>query len=354
MPGFFVFRPYQATLTMATRHFLTTQDLSRDELERLLDAAEGYRTTRFGDALRGKSVALLFLNPSMRTRTSFELGTWQLGGHAVVLQPGKDAWGIEFSPSAVMDGDAEEHIAEVARVLSRYVDLIGLRAFPKFVDWQEDRQDKVLKSFARHAAVPVINMETILHPCQELAHAMMLRDRLGTKDFRGRKYVLTWTYHPKPLNTAVANSALLIATRLGFDVTLLCPTPEYVLDEQFMAQARGNVAESGGSLSISHDIESAYGGADVVYAKSWGALPYFGNWGPEKPIRDAHRHFMVDEAKMALTNNAVFSHCLPLRRNIKATDAVMDADYCGAIDEAENRLHVQKAVMAWLAGPAPA
>ena len=339
---------------MAIRHFLSTQDLSRDELERLLDAADGYRNTKFGDALRGKSVALLFLNPSMRTRTSFELGTWQLGGHAVVLQPGKDAWGIEFAPNAVMDGEPEEHIAEVARVLSRYVDLIGLRAFPKFVDWQEDRQDKVLKSFARHSTVPVINMETILHPCQELAHAMMLRDRLGTKDFRGRKYVLTWTYHPKPLITAVANSALLIATRLGFDVTLLCPTPEYVLDEQFMQQAHGNVAESGGSLAISHDIESAYAGADVVYAKSWGALPYFGNWAPEKPIRDAHRHFIVDAAKMALTNDAVFSHCLPLRRNIKASDAVMDADYCGAIDEAENRLHVQKAVMAWLAeGPGP-
>ena len=339
---------------MAIRHFLSTQDLSRDELERLLDAADGYRNTKFGDALRGKSVALLFLNPSLRTRTSFELGTWQLGGHAVVLQPGKDAWGIEFAPNAVMDGEPEEHIAEVARVLSRYVDLIGLRAFPKFVDWQEDRQDKVLKSFARHSTVPVINMETILHPCQELAHAMMLRDRLGTKDFRGRKYVLTWTYHPKPLNTAVANSALLIATRLGFDVTLLCPTPEYVLDDQFMQQARGNVAESGGSLAISHDIESAYAGADVVYAKSWGALPYFGNWAPEKPIRDAHRHFIVDAAKMALTNDAVFSHCLPLRRNIKASDAVMDADYCGAIDEAENRLHVQKAVMAWLAAPAGA
>ncbi len=333
---------------MAIRHFLSTQDLSRDELDRLLDAAEGYRTTKLGDALRGKSVALLFLNPSMRTRTSFELGTWQLGGHAVVLQPGKDAWGIEFAPNAVMDGEPEEHIAEVARVLSRYVDLIGLRAFPKFVDWRDDRQDKVLKAFAQHATVPVINMETILHPCQELAHAMMLRDRLGTKDFRGRKYVLTWTYHPKPLNTAVANSALLIATRLGFDVTLLCPTPEYVLDEQFMTQAQGNVAESGGSLTVSHDIESAYSGADVVYAKSWGALPYFGNWGPEKPIRDAHRHFIVDEAKMALTNNGVFSHCLPLRRNIKATDGVMDADYCGAIDEAENRLHVQKAVMAFL------
>ncbi len=335
---------------MARRHFLTTQDLGRDEIEQLLDAAEGYRATKLGDALRGKSVALLFLNPSLRTRTSFELGAWQLGGHAVVLQPGKDAWGIEFAPNAVMDGEAEEHIAEVARVLSRYVDLIGLRAFPKFIDWQEDRQDTMLKAFARHSTVPVINMETILHPCQELAHAMMLRDRLRTKDFRRRKYVLTWTYHPKPLNTAVANSALLIATRLGFDVTVLCPTPEYALDAQFMQQAQGNVTESGGSLAISHDIESAYAGADVVYAKSWGALPYFGNWAAEKSIREAHRHFIVDEAKMALTNNAVFSHCLPLRRNIKATDAVMDAGSCGAIDEAENRLHVQKAVMAWLAG----
>jgi N-acetylornithine carbamoyltransferase len=336
---------------MATRHFLTTQDLSRDEIERLLDAAEGYKHTRLGDALKGKAVALLFLNPSMRTRTSFEIGTWQLGGHAVVLAPGKDAWGIEFAPNAVMDGEPEEHIAEVARVLSRYVDLIGLRAFPKFIDWQEDRQDKVLRAFARHATVPVMNMETIVHPCQELAHAMMLRERLGTKDFRGRKYVLTWTYHPKPLNTAVANSSLLIATRLGFDVTLLCPTPEYLLDEQFMDQARGNCVESGGSLAVSHDIDSAYDGAQVVYAKSWGALPYFGRWDHEKPIREAHRHFMVDEAKMARTDGAVFSHCLPLRRNIKATDAVMDADYCGAIDEAENRLHVQKALMGWLAAP---
>lgn len=333
---------------MAIRHFLSTQDLSRDEIERLLASAQGYKQTKLGDALRGKSVALLFLNPSMRTRTSFELGTWQLGGHAVVLAPGKDAWGIEFQPNAIMDGEPEEHIAEVARVLSRYVDLIGLRAFPKFQNWQEDRQDLVLRAFARHATVPVINMETILHPCQELAHAMMLRERLGA-EFRGKKYVLTWTYHPKPLNTAVANSALLIATRLGFDVTLLCPTPEYVLDPMFMQQARDNCGESGGSLQVSHDIASAYAGAHVVYAKSWGALPYFGNWAPEKPIRDAHRHFIVDEAKMATTDNAVFSHCLPLRRNIKATDGVMDAPYCGAIDEAENRLHVQKALMAWLA-----
>ena len=331
------------------KHFLNTQDWSRSELDALLARASLFKRNRVGDELRGKSIALVFFNPSLRTRTSFELGAFQLGGHAVVLQPGKDAWPIEFDLGTVMDGEAEEHIAEVAKVLSRYVDMIGVRAFPKFIDWSLDRQDRVLRGFAEHATVPVINMETITHPCQELAHVMALQEHFGSTDLRGRKYVLTWTYHPKALNTAVANSALTIATRMGMDVTLLCPTPDYVLDHRYMDWAARNVVESGGSLQVSHDIESAYAGADVVYAKSWGALPYFGNWEPEKPIRDAHRHFIVDEAKMALTNHGVFSHCLPLRRNVKATDAVMDSPQCIAIDEAENRLHVQKAVMAALA-----
>jgi N-acetylornithine carbamoyltransferase len=331
------------------KHFLNTQDWTRAELDALLVQAAAFKRDRLGGQLKGKSIALVFFNPSLRTRTSFELGAFQLGGHAVVLQPGKDAWPIEFRPGTVMDGEAEEHIAEVARVLSRYVDLIAVRAFPKFQDWAVDREDTVLRSFARYSTVPVINLETITHPCQELAHAMALQEHFGTPDLRGRKFVLTWTYHPKPLNTAVANSALTIATRMGMDVTLLCPTPEYVLDERYMGWAADNVAESGGSLRISHDPAEAYAGADVVYAKSWGALPYFGRWDAEKPIRDTHRHFMVDEAKMALTNHGVFSHCLPLRRNVKATDGVMDAPYCIAIEEAENRLHVQKAIMAALA-----
>ena len=330
------------------KHFLNTQDWSRGELDALLTQAALFKRNKLGSELKGKSIALVFFNSSLRTRTSFELGAFQLGGHAIVLQPGKDAWPIEFDVGSVMDGDAEEHIAEVARVLGRYVDMIGVRAFPKFKDWQADREDRVLQGFAKHAGVPVINLETITHPCQELAHALALQEHFGTQDLRGKKYVLTWTYHPKPLNTAVANSALTIATRLGMDVTLLCPTPEYVLDARYMDWANTNVAESGGSLRVSHDIAEAYAGADVVYAKSWGALPYFGNWEPEKPIRDRYKHFIVDSEKMALTNNGIFSHCLPLRRNIKATDAVMDSPACIAINEAENRLHVQKAVMAAL------
>ena len=329
------------------KHFLNTQDWTRPELDALLAQAAAFKRSPRGGQLEGRTIALVFFNPSLRTRTSFEVGAFHLGGHAVVLAPGKDAWAIEFAPGVVMEGEAEEHIAEVARVLSRYVDLIGVRAFPKFQDWAVDREDRVLRGFAKYATVPVINLETITHPCQELAHVMALQERFGP-DLRGRKYVLTWTYHPKALNTAVANSALTIATRMGMDVTLLCPTVEYLLDPRYMEIGARNAAENGGSLQVSHDIGGAYAGADVVYAKSWGALPYFGDWEREKPVREQFRHFIVDEAKMARTDNGVFSHCLPLRRNVKATDAVMDSPACIAVDEAENRLHVQKAVMAAL------
>ncbi len=330
------------------KHFLSTSDWSVEDLESLLHLAGELKQNPLNTSLKGRSIALLFLNPSMRTRTSFELGMQQLGGIAIVLQPGKDAWGLEFEAGAVMDGDAEEHIAEAAGVLSRYCDLIGIRAFPSFVDWSKDREDHVIKSLAQHATVPVINMETIVHPCQELAMMLALKERMG--DVAGRKMVLTWTWHPRPLNTAVANSALMIGTKFGMDVTLLCPEPDYLLDPQFMDTARDNAAASGGSLQVSHDIESAYDGADFVYAKSWGALPYYGRPEEEYEIRKKYRHFIVDEEKMALTNNGLFSHCLPLRRNIKATDGVMDAPYCLALDEAENRLHVQKALMMTLLG----
>ncbi|MCA9294037.1 MAG: N-acetylornithine carbamoyltransferase [Phycisphaerales bacterium] len=330
------------------KHFITTQGWTRDELQTLIDEACALRLAPIQPLLAGKTVALLFFNPSLRTRTSFEVGAWQLGGHAVVLEPGKAAWPIAFDDGARMDGIEEEHVREVARVLSRYCDIIAVRCFPKFVDWTIDRQDRVVRAFARHATVPVINMETIEHPCQELAHIMALQQRLG--GLQGRKYVLTWTYHPKPLNTAVANSAAMIATKFGMDVTLLCPSEDYRLDERYMQAAADNAHASGGSFRVSHDINASYDGAEIVYAKSWGALPYFGRWEEEKPIRDAHRHFIVDEAKMARTAKAVFSHCLPARRNIKATDAVMDAPTSLVVDEAENRLHVQKALLAHLVG----
>jgi len=330
------------------QNFLSTADWSTQQLDSLLDLAANLKQNPIQGCLRGKSIALMFMNPSLRTRSSFELGMHQLGGIAIVLQPGKDAWGVEFAPGAVMDGDAEEHIAEVAGVLSRYCDMIAIRAFPLFQDWSSDREDAVIKSLARHASVPVINMETIVHPCQELALMLTLKEKFG--DVRKKKFVLTWTWHPRPLNTAVANSALLIASKFGMDVTLLYPEEAYRLDLQFESAAKEFASDSGGSFRMTQDIDEAYSGADVVYAKSWGALPYYGKPELEWELRKNYRHFMVDEEKMAKTNNALFSHCLPLRRNIKASDGVMDADYCVVLDEAENRLHVQKAVMMNLLG----
>jgi N-acetylornithine carbamoyltransferase len=325
------------------RHFLTSQDYTSTEIEALLEKAARFKRHPFDRRLVDRVLALVFFNPSLRTRTSFDVGIRQLGGSAVTLEPGKGSWPIEFEDGAVMEGEPEEHVHEVARVLSRYVDLIGVRAFPKFQRWEDDRQDKVIAGFAKYATVPVINLETITHPCQELALALAMKERLGT--LAKKKFVLTWTYHPKPLNTAVANSAVLIASKLGMDVTLLCPNEQYHLDARYLDAARHNAKESGGSFSISYDIDQAYAGAHMVYAKSWGAIPYFGRWEQEKPMREGLKHFIVDERKMALTSDGLFSHCLPVRRNVKVTDAVIDSPRSLVIEEAENRLHVQKAIM---------
>lgn len=328
------------------KNFITTDNWTRSDLQEILDYAKYLKKERFQDTLKNKSVALLFFNPSMRTRTSFEIGIQELGGYAVVLHPGKDAWPIEFEMNTCMDGDSEEHIIEVAKVLSEYCDLIAVRSFPKFNDINEDIADNVIKSFAKFASVPVINMETITHPCQELAHILSLQEEIG--DLDGKNYLLTWTYHPKPLNTAVANSSLLIASKFGMNVKLLCPTDDYILHESFISKAQKNCSNNNSSFEITHNIEDGYSNADIVYAKSWGAINYFNDAKNEKILRDNFKHFIVDEEKMALTNDARFSHCLPLRRNIKASDGVMDSDYCIAVQEAANRLHVQKSLLTTL------
>ena len=266
---------------MPPTRFLSTQDWSRPEIDALLALASELKGDPRRPFLTGKAVGLLFFNPSLRTRTSMEIGVWQAGGHAVVLEPGGGSWPIAFEDGAVMDGEAEEHVREAARVLSSYCDLIAVRRFPGSSDWSKERLDAPIRAFAEHATVPVMNLETIEHPCQELAHAATLRERLGS--LQNKKYVLTWAPHPRPLNTAVANSSLLIATKLGMDVTLLCPDDRYLLDGRYLEAAAENASTHGGSFGVSHDIDAAYAGADVVYAKSWGAMPVL------RQLRNAER-----------------------------------------------------------------
>jgi len=329
------------------RHFLTTEDWSQDELQSLIDRARDWRASPLGDAFKGKSIALLFFNPSLRTRTSFDLGAWQMGGRAIVLDAQGQTWPVEFADGAVMDGGPEEHVKEAARVLSSYVDLIAIRCFPKFQDWEAERADPLIQAYARHASVPVINMETIVHPCQELALMMALQDRLG--EVRGKTFLLTWVPHPKPLNTAVANSAILIASKFGMNVSMLVPDEVYRLDRRYMSAAETYCAEHGRSFEVFTRPEAAYEGVEAVYAKSWGALPFYGAWEGEAVHRAKGAGFMVDDAKMALTDNAVVSHCLPMRRNVKIADSVVDSDAFLGLAEAENRLHVQKALIERLA-----
>lgn len=319
--------------------------MSRDRLDELIESALRFKS---GDdvskPLAGKSVALVFFNPSLRTRASMLVGIYELGGNAVVLEPGGTSWTLEHRDGAVMDGDKTEHVAEFVRVLERYCVAIGVRTFAALKEWQEERIDPVLNAFARYASVPIINLESAMyHPCQSLADMLTIREKLGAGK---KRVVLTWAWHPKPLPMAVPNSFALAAVQMGHDLVIAHPQG-YELDEELMATSRAIAAAAGGSLEVTNDIDAAFSGAEVIYAKSWGAKQFYGNTDQDIATRAQYRNkWIVDEEKMSHTNNAIFMHCLPVRRNVIVTDGVIDSAASVVIDEAENRLHVQKAIMA--------
>jgi N-acetylornithine carbamoyltransferase len=324
---------------------ISTIDMTREQIEKLLESALRFKS---GDdqskPLAGKSVALVFFNPSLRTRASMQVGIYELGGNPVVLEPGGTSWTLEHRDGAIMDSDKTEHVAEFVRVLERYCVAIGVRTFAALKDWQEERTDPVLNSFARYASVPIINLESAMHhPCQSLADMLTIREKLGS----GRKrVVLTWAWHPKPLPMAVPNSFALAAAQMGHDLVIAHP-PGYDLDEELMKTSLQRVTAAGGSLEITDDIDAAFSGAEVIYAKSWGSKQFYGNTDRDIETRAQYRSkWIVDEEKMSRTNGGIFMHCLPVRRNVIVTDGVIDSAASVVIDEAENRLHVQKAILA--------
>jgi N-acetylornithine carbamoyltransferase len=330
-------------------HFLSTIDMSRKQLDQVIESALRFKS---GDdtskPLAGKSVALVFFNPSLRTRASMQIGIYELGGNAVVLEPGGTSWTLEHRESAVMDGDKTEHVAEFVRVLERYCVAIGVRTFAALKNLPEERTDPVLNAFARYASVPIINLESAMHhPCQSLADMLTIREKLGVGK---KRVVLTWAWHPKPLPMAVPNSFALAAVQMGHDLVIAHPQG-YELDEELMETSRQIAATAGGSLEITNDINAGFSGAEVIYAKSWGAKQFYGNTNQDIAARAPYRRqWIVDKEKMSRTNNAIFMHCLPVRRNVIVTDEVIDSAASVVIDEAENRLHVQKAIMAKLLG----
>jgi N-acetylornithine carbamoyltransferase len=329
------------------KNFLKTSDFSRAELEQMLEAA--FRFKRGEDSakpLNGKSIGLVFFNPSLRTRASMQVGIYELGGNPVILEPGSTSWTLEHRENVVMDGDKTEHLAEFVRVLERYVAAIGVRTFANLKNWEAERIEPVLSAFERYASKPLINLESAMHhPCQALADMMTIREKLGNGK---KKVLLTWAWHPKPLPMAVPNSFALATAQFGHDLTIAHPKG-FELDEKLVGEIEAQANQNGGSLQITNDVNSSFDGVEVVYAKSWGSRNFYGAAEKDIEYRGQFRaDWIVDEAKMKRSNNAIFMHCLPVRRNVIVTDAVIDGANSVVVDEAENRLHAQKAVLAKL------
>ena len=330
------------------KNFITLQDYSKKEINSLIDTAIKGKYNGFNKKLSGKKIALLFFNPSLRTRTSFEIGIKELNAHCIVLEPGKGMWNLEIDENVVMDKDNPEHVKDAVKVLCKYVDAIDIRSFPKLENWKEDKQDKIIQAFVKYSNKPIISMESnLFHPCQALADLMTVKENFSS--YKNKKFVLTWAPHPKALPIAVPNSALLAASKIGMDVTLLCPK-QYILDSYIIKKTMLNCKENNSEFIITDNLEQGYNDADIIYAKSWGSKEYYGNWDQEKLLKLKLSDYIVDSKKMSLTNNAKFMHCLPVRRNVVVSDEVIDSSNSVVYDQAENRLHAQKAMLLKLLG----
>ena len=318
---------------LRNRDLIGDLDFSKEEVETVLDVAFDLKRKRaLGEPhayLRDKVLAMLFFFSSTRTRGSFEAGMAQLGGHAAF---------IESRTTQISHGDTEKEMGEI---FGRYFDGIAIR----HVDWGIG--NRYLNLVAEAARVPVFNMQCeIYHPFQCLADLMTIIEKKG-RDLRGRKMVVSWAYassYLKPIS--VPQSLILQMPRFGLDVVLAHP-PEFKLMPEIMEQTEGLARKYKTGFEISDDMEAAFENADIVYAKSWGPLLTTHDPDQGKQIQDQYKNWITDERKMALAKpDTIYMHPLPADRNIEVTDGVMDGSNSVVFDEAENRLHAQKAVMA--------
>ncbi len=315
------------------RDIISDLDLSKEEVETVLDLAfELKRKRALGEPhpyLRDKVLAMLFFFSSTRTRSSFEAGMAQLGGHAAF---------IDYRTTQISHGDTAKEIGEI---LGRYYDGIAIRQ----VDWGIG--NKYINDVAKYSRVPVLNMQCdLFHPFQILADLMTVIEKKG-RDLRGKKMVVSWAYassYLKPIS--VPQSLILQMPRFGLDITLAHP-PEFKLRDDIMEEAKAQARKFGVGFEVVDDMEEAFKDADIIYAKSWGPLVTTADPEEGKRIQDQYKDWITDERKMSLAKpDAIYMHPLPADRNIEVTDGVLDGPQSVVYDEAENRLHVQKAAMA--------
>lgn len=300
------------------KNFFSVDDV--DNMQELLKKALEVKTNPLANNTLGKhkTLGLIFYNSSLRTRMSSQKAAYNLGMDVITLNIGSDGWQLESKDGVVMDQGTAEHIKEAAAVISAYVDVIGIRCFAGLKDREEDYREEVLQNFIQYATVPVVNLESsTLHPLQSLADLVTIE----TNKTKPRpKVVLTWAPHPRALPQAVANS--FVEWMQGAEVDLVVTHPEgYELAPKFSD-----------GVTVEYDQKKAFEGADFVYAKNWSSYNEYGQ------ILSTDPNWCVNADKMAVTNNAKFMHCLPVRRNVVVSDEVIDSKNSIVIEQAANRV----------------
>ena len=301
------------------KRFLSPTDIG--DLHQALQEAHAIKTNRYANVElgRNKTLLMIFFNNSLRTRLSTQKAAMNLGMNVIVLDVNQGAWKLETERGVIMDGDKSEHLLEAIPVMGCYCDIIGVRSFARFENKADDYSEKILQQFIDYSGRPVFSMESATrHPLQAFADFITIEEHKRTER---PKVVLTWAPHPKALPQAVPNSFAEWMIAAGYDLTIAQPEG-YELDEKFTQGA-----------TITHNQDEALAGADFVYAKNWSAYndPNYGK------VISKDMSWTVSKEKMALTNDAYFMHCLPVRRNMIVTDDVIEAPTSLVIPEAANR-----------------
>ena len=307
------------------KHFITLADLP-DFNQTLNLAMDLKKNPRQSDGLgKGKTLGLLFFNPSLRTRLSTQKAAQNLGLPTMVMNFSQESWALEFEDGTKMSGLRSEHVKEAAAVVSQYCDMVAIRAFASLSDKEKDEAEIVLRSFAKYASVPIINMESaIAHPLQALADAITIRE---FQPAHKPKVVLSWAPHPKALPHAVGNSFTQMMKHMDADFIIAHPEG-YALSPKITE-----------GIACTTDQEKALKGADFVYTKNWCSYQHYGQ------ILRTDDQWMITPEKMQLTNSGKFMHCLPIRRNIVAADGVLDSPNSLVIQQSQNRTYSAQAVL---------
>lgn len=301
------------------RNFTSVKDIGN--LQEAVKEALEVKANRFGYKHLGenKTLLMIFFNSSLRTRLSTQKAAMNLGMNVIVLDVNQGAWKLETERGVIMDGDKPEHLLEAIPVMGCYCDVIGVRAFARFESKADDYEEKIINQFIKYSGRPVFSMEAATgHPLQSFADLITIEE---FKEVERPKIVLTWAPHPKALPQAVPNSFAEWVNAIGYDFVITHPEG-YELDPRFV-----------GNACVEYDQDKALAGADFVYAKNWSAYadPNYGK------VLSQDRSWTITTEKMALTNNAFFMHCLPVRRNMIVSDDVIESPRSIVIPEAANR-----------------